>query len=96
MSIPEELERREERLKKIAEARRKIEARAREGFACEQAEYEAKITVREAKAKARGRKPGGKLPAPPMVDPGPSDQINLTDADSRIASALSDNPGSVT
>src|SRR5215468_4739270 len=42
MSIPQELERREERLKKLAEVRRKIEARAGERLAREQAEYEAK------------------------------------------------------
>jgi transposase len=84
LSIPEELERREERLKKLAEARTKIEARASERFAREQAEYEAKIAAREAKAKARGKKPGGKPPAPPAAGPGPTDQINLTDADSRI------------
>jgi transposase len=81
MSIPEELERRTERLKKLAEARIKIEARAKERLAREQAEYEAKIAVREAQAKARGKKPGGKPPAP---GPRPSDQINLTDEDSRI------------
>src|SRR6202021_294248 len=45
MSIPEELERREERLKKLAEARTKIEARASERLAREQAEYEAKIAA---------------------------------------------------
>jgi hypothetical protein len=84
MSIPEELERRDERLQKLAEARTKIEARAKERFAREQAEYEAKIAAREAKAKARGKKPGGKPPAPPTAGPGPSDQINLTDEDSRI------------
>jgi transposase len=84
MSIPEELERREERLKKLAEARAKIEARAHERFAREQAEYEAKVAVREAKAKASGKKPGGRPPAPPVADPGPNDQINLTDEDSRI------------
>jgi hypothetical protein len=84
MSIPEELERREERLKKLAEARAKIEARASERLAREQAEYEAKIAAREAKAKASGKKPGGKPPAPPTAGPGPSDQINLTDEDSRI------------
>jgi hypothetical protein len=82
MSIPEELERREERLQKLAEARTKIEARASERFAREQAEYEAKIAARE--AKARGKKPGGKSPAPPAAGPGPSDQINLTDEGSRI------------
>lgn len=84
MSIPQELERREERLKKLAAARAKIEARASERFAREQAEYDAKMAAREAKAKASGRKPGGKPPAPPVAGPGPTDQINLTDEDSRI------------
>jgi transposase len=84
MSIPQELERREERLKKLAAARAKIEARASERFAREQAEYDAKMAAREAKAKASGRKPGGKPPAPPAAGPGPTDQINLTDEDSRI------------
>jgi transposase len=84
MSIPEELARREERLKKLAEARAKIEARANERFVRERAEYEAKLAAREAKAKASGKKPGGKPPAPPAAAPGPNDQINLTDEDSRI------------
>ena len=84
MSIPQELERREERLKKLAEARSKIEGRAHERLAREQAEYEAKMAAREAKTKVRGKKPGGKPPAPPVAGPGPSDQINLTDEESRI------------
>ena len=84
MSIPQELERREERLKKLAEARAKIEARASERLAREQAAYEAKIAAREAQAKASGKKPGGKPPAPPVAGPRPGDQINLTDAESRI------------
>ena len=84
MSIPEELERRAARLKKLAEARAKIEARAGERVAREQAEYDAKVAAREAKAKASGKKPGGKPPTPPTAGPGPSDQINLTDEDSRI------------
>src|ERR1700756_4077312 len=84
MSIPEELERREERLKKLAEARAKIAARASERFTREQAEYEAQIAAREAKTKASGKKPRGKPPSPPTAGPGPSDQINLTDEDSRI------------
>jgi hypothetical protein len=82
MSIPAELARREERLKKLAEARAKIEARAKERFAREQAEYEAKIAARE--TKATGGKPRGKPPAPPTAGPQPKDQINLTDEDSRI------------
>src|SRR6201981_3889290 len=60
MSIPEELERRAERLQKLAEARAKIEARASERFAREQAEYEAQFAAREAKTKASGKKPRGK------------------------------------
>src|ERR1700749_3069677 len=64
MSIPEELERREARLKKLAEARAKIEARAGERVAREQAEYDAKVAAREAKAKASGKQPGGKPPTP--------------------------------
>src|SRR6516225_4946962 len=84
MSIPEELERREQRLKKLGEARAKIAARANERCVREQAEYEAKLAAREAKAKASGKKPGGKPPTPPVAGPGSSDQINLTDEDSRI------------
>jgi transposase len=84
MSIPDELARREERLRKIAEARAKIEARARERYAREQAEHEAKLAARAAKTAATGKKPGGKPPQPPTEGPLPSDQINLTDEESRI------------
>ena len=84
MSIPEELARREERLAKLAEARAKIEARAKERFAREQAEYEAKLAARDAKAAATGKKPGGRPPQPPVRGPLPTDQVNLTDEESRI------------
>ncbi len=84
MSIPEELARREERLKKIAEAKAKIEARAKERTERELAEHKAKLAARAAKEKATGRKPGGKPPAPPAEGPQPSDQVNLTDEESRI------------
>jgi len=84
MSVPEELARREDRLQRIAEAKAKIEARAKERFAREQAEHEAKMRAREDKAKSTGRTPGGKPPQPPTADPGPKDQVNLTDEDSRI------------
>ena len=59
MSIPEELARREKRLAKLAAARAVIEARAKERIRREQAEYDAKIAAREAKAEATGKKPGG-------------------------------------
>jgi len=84
MSIPDELARREERLRKLAEARATIAARGKERFAREQAEHEAKLAAREAKTKATGKKPGGKPPAPPAAGPRPTDQINLTDEESRI------------
>ena len=84
LSIPEELARREERMRKIAEARAKIEARAKERHAREMAEHEAKMAARAAKTAATGKKPGGRPPLPPTDGPLPSDQVNLTDDDSRI------------
>jgi len=84
LSIPDELARREERLRKIAEARATIEARARERHAREKAEHEAKMAAREARTAATGKKPGGKPPAPPTEGPLPTDQVNLTDEESRI------------
>ena len=84
VSLPDEIKRREDRLAAIAEAKTKIEARAKERLEREQAEYQAKLDKREAKEKANGKKPGGKPPKPPQVGPRPDDQINLTDEDSRI------------
>ena len=84
MSIPEELSRREERLQKLAEARTRIEARAQERFEREQAEHAEKLAARAAKTAATGKKPGGPPPAPPVEGARPTDQINLTDEDSRI------------
>jgi transposase len=82
LSIPDELARREQRLQKLAEARATIEARAKERFEREQAEYQARLAARQ--AKATGRKPGGKPPEPPVEGPRPTDQVNLTDEESRI------------
>jgi transposase len=84
LSIPDELARREERLQRIAAARATIEARAKERFEREQAEHQAKLAARAAKEKATGKKPGGKPPEPPVEGPRPTDQINLTDEESRI------------
>src|ERR1700676_3245025 len=84
LSIPEELERREERLRKLAEARAKIEARAKERHARELAEHEAKLAARNAKEESSGKKTGGRPPSPPASGALPTDQINLTDEESRI------------
>jgi len=83
-SIPEELERREQRLRTLAEARAKIEARAKERHAREQAEHEAKLAARKAREESSGKKTGGRPPSPPASGALPTDQINLTDEESRI------------
>jgi len=87
LSIPEELARREERLAAIRQAKAQIEARAAERDAQEKADFDAKIKAREEKTTRTGKKPGGKPPAPPSPGVRPTDQINLTDADSRIMPA---------
>lgn len=84
MSVPQELERREERLAAIAQAKAQIAARAAERYAREQAAYEQRLAERQAKEERTGRKPGGTPPAAPQSGPRPNDQVNLTDADSRI------------
>jgi transposase len=84
MSIPEELARRGKRLAEIARAKATIEARAKQRHAREQAEYEAKLAARAARTAATGKKPGGRPPAPPVEGPLPTDQVNLTDEESRI------------
>ena len=87
MSLPAELTRREERLAAIAAAKAKIEARAKERHAREQAEYEAKLAAREAKAAATGKAPRGK---PPEVGPRADDQIPPRRAGPR---SMARNPG---
>jgi transposase len=84
VSLPAEIKRREERLLAMAEAKAKIAARAQERFEREQAAYEAKVAQRDAKTKKTGKKPGGKPPKPPVAGVQSTDQINLTDEESRI------------
>jgi transposase len=84
MQVPEELARREKRLAEIARAKAVIEARAKERHARERAAYEAKVAAREAKAAQTGKKPGGRVPQPPVEGPLPSDQVNPTDEESCI------------
>ena len=84
LSLPEERTRRETRLAAITEAKVKIEGRAQERWAREQAAYEAKLAARQATQAATGKKPRGKEPQLPQPGPRPEDQINLTDEESRI------------
>lgn len=83
LSIPEELALRDKRLAAIAQAKQKIAERAAVREAEERAEYEAKSRAREQK-RAAGKKPRGRDPQPPQPGPKDADQVNLTDADSRI------------
>ena len=84
VSLPEELKRREDRLAAMAAAKAKIAARAEERYQREKAEYDEKIAGRAAKEEATGKKLGGKPPKAPEPGPRDSDQINLTDDESRI------------
>jgi transposase len=84
MQVPEELAGREKRLAEIVRAKAVIEARATERHARERAEYEARVAEREAKAAQTGKKPGGRAPKPPVEGPLGTDQVNLTDEESRI------------
>lgn len=83
MDMPAEIARREDRLGAIAQAKAKIAQRAAERFKTEQQEFEAKQAKRQAQRDA-GKKPRGKDPEPPQAGPRDSDQVNLTDEESRI------------
>ena len=61
IDIPQEVNRRQQRLEKIAEVKAELEQRAQARYEQEQAEYEAKLKERSAKEQARGRKLGGAL-----------------------------------
>jgi hypothetical protein len=83
MDVPAEIARREDRLAAIAQAKAKIEQRAAERFEAERQAFEAKQAKRKAQREA-GKKPRGPDPEPPQAGPKDSDQVNLTDEESRI------------
>ena len=84
MSLPKELQLREDRLAAMAAAKAKIAARAAERYAREKAEFDEKMNQREAKEKETGKKHRGTAPTAPEPGAKDSDQINLTDEESRI------------
>ena len=84
MSIPDELARREERLDTIAKAKAEIQRRASERYAKEKETYDQKMAERKVKEQESGKKPRGREPKPPEPGPKKTDQVNLTDKDSRI------------
>jgi len=84
LDIPKEIQRREDRLKKIQEAKTIIEQRAEERYKEEKRVYDEKIKSREAKEKETGKKSKGKKPCEPKKTPEKKDQYNFTDPQSRI------------
>jgi transposase len=86
LDIPAELTRREDRKAALQQARRVIEARAKEMAAAQQADYQAKQAERQAQREA-GKKPRGPEPTPPSGTPDPKAQYNFTDPESGIMKA---------
>jgi transposase len=79
-SIPQEIARRERLREKMRQARHELEQRARARAAAERGDYEKKLAERE---KRTGKRKGPE-PKPPKDSPDDHEQINLTDADSRL------------
>ena len=82
VDIPEEIARREDRLKAIAQAKERIKAREAERQAQEQAEHKEMMADRNRLQKSAGHKI--RAPEAPKNGVRPQAQINLTDPESRI------------
>ena len=85
--LPDELQRRESRLKKIQEAKAALEKAAREQAEQERSETEQKLAEREEEEQRTGRKKRGrkpKLPDPEQAMPDDTAQRNFVDPESRI------------
>jgi len=85
--LPEELQRREGRLAKIRAAKEALEREARERAELAAEEARDRLRVRQAKEAARGKKYGGRpprIPDPEAARPGPREQKNFTDPESRL------------
>lgn len=84
LSLPDEIQRREDRIKAMNKAKEKISERAQIRFEQEQAHHQQLLANREEKQKRTGKKPKGRPPEPPTPGARAKDQINLTDEESRI------------
>jgi transposase len=85
--LPDELSRRESRLRKIREAKAALEKEAKEKAAAQAAEAIAKRAEREREAAEKGKKvtgPKPEVPDPEQAVPEPKAQRNFTDPESRI------------
>jgi transposase len=86
LTIPGEIVRRRDRIEKLQRARAALEQRARDRAAAERPVYEAKKAER-GQRRERGERVRGREPQPPDETPGPKDQFNFTDPQSRIMKA---------
>jgi transposase len=85
--LPEELSRRESRLKKIREARQALEQAAKEQAERKREEAEQKLAEREEEEQRTGKKKRGRKPEPcdpEQTRPDETAQRNFTDPESRI------------
>src|SRR3972149_6568730 len=82
--VQDEITLRKERLENLAQAKAVLQARAKERYAVEKAEYDQKVREREAKACKHRKRPRGREPKPPEAGPREKDQYNFTDPESRM------------
>jgi len=85
--LPQELKRREGRLEKIRAAKEALEREAKERAERAAEEVRERLRVRAEKEAACGRRFGGRpprIPDPDSAKPGPREQKNFTDPESRI------------
>ena len=85
--LPKDLQRREDRLKKIQQAKAELEQEAREKAEQQRVEAEAKLAARREEEARTGKKIAGrepKVPDPEQAKPDPKAQRNFTDPESRI------------
>ncbi len=84
LDIPAEIERREDRLAKLREAKKVLKQRAKERYEQQKKEYDSKMETRKEREKQTGKKVRGRIPVPPKEGVEPKDQYNFTDPESRI------------
>ena len=85
--LPKEIERRRDRIAKIAEAKEVLEQRAKAEAEVEAAEVKGRLAERAEKEAETGKKVGGRLPEVPDPEkavPNSKSQRNFTDPESRI------------
>lgn len=83
LTIPDEINRRSDKIEKLQQAKKEIEAHYEKQRLEKQVQFEQKVLEREAKRK-EGRKPRGKEPEPPSETPPDKMQHNFTDPESHI------------